>query len=475
MTQTSTEGRVTSPGRYVTAWRRGRGPATLAGLCLIPVVLWALAQPLGTRWTDLATSLRSAGVVLALAGVTSFALNLVLGARLRTVERFFGGLDRMYSAHKINGRVAFLLLAGHALFIVGGRLVVSADSATALFTGDAGWIVTMGVVALALMAVAIVLTLYGQLNHEWFIYVQRSFGFTFMVASLHAFMTPGAKASSPVLTYYLAGVCLAGLTAFAYRSLLGDVFIPRLRYKVLRVNELGDHSVREITMTPEGGRLSFIPGQFVFLTFDSSAMSKEFHALSLKPAGESEVMTFRPGAVANQFHPFSITSAPHEAELRVAVKAVGDFTKALHWLESGAEATVEGPYGAFSHLLIPNQRQIWLAGGIGITPFLSMARSLDSAEYHIDLYYGIERDDEGYFVDELRTIEDRYPGLRVIPWQRDVRGFITAEAVGRISGPLESADFLICGPPAMIDSLRGQLRAAGLPDSRIHFEKFGFA
>ena len=454
--------------------RRLRGPATLVILCAVPVILWASVEPWSSRWADLPIALTSFAVVLGLAGTTSFALNLVLGARLRKVERFFGGLDRMYGVHKINGRVAFSLLVGHALAIVASRASVSADSAVGLFTGGAGWVVTLGVLAIAFMTVAIVLTLYGRLNHEWFIYVQRSFGFIFLVAGFHVFMTPGAKASSPALTYYLAAISLAGLAAFAYRSLLGDVFIPRLRYRVLRVDELGDHSVREITMAPSGRRLSFTPGQFVFVTFNSSAMSKEFHALTLQPAGNSEVMTFRPGAVANQFHPFSITSAPHQQELRVAVKAVGDFTRALHWLERGAEATIEGPYGTFSHRLIPNARQIWLAGGIGITPFLSMARSLREPGYQIDLYYGVERDDEGYFLEELRSIADRYPGLQVIPWQRDVNGFITAEAVGRISGSLESSDFMICGPPAMIDSLSGQLSAAGVPDSQIHFEKFGF-
>ncbi len=475
MSLTPTAQRATPSARYVTVGRRLRGPAAVVALCATPVVLWALAQPLSTRWADPGIGLTSMAVLLAMAGTSSFAVNLVLGARLRAVEWFFGGLDRMYGVHKVNGRVAFSLLLGHALLITAGRAVVSVESAAALFTGGAGWVVSFGVLALLFMTVAIVLTLYGRLNHEWFIYVQRSFGFIFLLASLHVFMTTGTKASSPALTYYLAALSLAGLAAFAYRSLLGDVFIPRFRYKVLRVTELGDHSVREITMTPEGRRLTFTPGQFVFVTFSSSAMRKEFHALTLKPAGESEIMTFRPGAVANQYHPFSITSAPHESELRIAVKAVGDYTRALHWRERGAEATVEGPYGAFSHFRIPNTRQVWLAGGIGITPFLSMARSLDSPGFEIDLYYGMERDDEGYFLDELASIGDRYPGLRVIPWRRDEQGLITAEAVGRISGPLEEPDFLICGPPAMIDNLTRQLRAAGVPDSRIHFEKFGFA
>src|SRR5919106_1028441 len=240
---------------------RIRGPIALAVLCLVPVGLWVTALPLDTRFADAPTTLTSIAVCLALVGTSAFALNLVLGARFAVVDEFFGGLDKMFRVHQINGRVAFLLLLGHAAFIIASRATDSASEALRLFTPAAGWTVLLGVLALAGVTVAIGLTLYVRLNHEIFVYVQRVFGFVFILASLHVFRTPGTKALSPALTYYLAALAAAGLAAFAYRSLFDNVLVKRHDYRVADVRAL-DEAVTEIVMTPGDRHLRFKPGQF---------------------------------------------------------------------------------------------------------------------------------------------------------------------------------------------------------------------
>src|SRR5687768_17156654 len=82
-----------------------RGPVLLAVLCAVPLLLWAQAAPLDSRFGSRFTTLTSIAVLLALAGTCAFALNLVLGARLRPVETLFGGLDRMYKAHRATGQI----------------------------------------------------------------------------------------------------------------------------------------------------------------------------------------------------------------------------------------------------------------------------------------------------------------------------------------------------------------------------------
>ena len=77
------------------------GPLLLAGLYLVPVALWARILPLDQRFADTSTTLTSLGVMCGLAGVSAYSLNLVLGGRLRPVERLFGGLDAMYRAHRL--------------------------------------------------------------------------------------------------------------------------------------------------------------------------------------------------------------------------------------------------------------------------------------------------------------------------------------------------------------------------------------
>jgi predicted ferric reductase len=387
-----------------------RGPLVLGALCAVPLVLCARSAPLDARFTGEFASLTSTAVLFAFAGTSAFALNLVLGARLRLLEGLFGGLDRMYRAHRVTGQVAFALLLGHVVFILAGRATISAGTALDLLGPGAGWTVFAGVIAFGAMTVSIVTTLFVRLGHEVFVYVQRSFGFIFLAA----------------------------------------------------------------TMEPLGGPLAFTPGQFVFVNFRSIALSEDLHPFELSV--EHQVFSIRAGEVSNQFHPFSITSAPGEPTLRMTVKAVGDYTRALRRLEAGADAIVEGPYGAFSHRNVPNDRQIWTAGGIGVTPFLSMARSLGNGDGpSVDLYYCVEHEEEAHFLGELRAIASRRNDFRVVAVPRDRNGFLTAKRLADEHGDLSSADVLICGPPATIDTLRSQLTAHGIPEEQIHAEEFSFA
>lgn len=452
---------------------RIRGPLVLTVLCAIPLGLWARTAPLDDRFTGSFASLTSIAVLFAFAGTSAFALNLVLGARLRVVEGLFGGLDRMYRAHQVTGQIAFALLLGHVVLILASRATVSPDTALDLLGPGAGWTLFAGVLAFGAMTVSILMTLFARLGHEVFVYVQRSFGFIFLAAAYHVFTTEGAADESTALNAYTAALATLGVAAFAYRSLLANVLVRRRHYRVTAVNRL-DEYVTEIVMEPLTQPLDFAPGQFVFVNFRSLALSEQFRPLDVSV--QRQVFSIRAGELRNQFHPFSITSAPHERALRITVKAVGDYTRALRGLEEGAEAVVEGPYGSFSHHGVPGREQVWLAGGIGVTPFLSMARSLRYAnEPAVDFYYCVEHAEEAHFLDEFRAVAARRGDFRVFPVPRDEAGFLTAERVARESGDLAGREILICGPPAMIDSLRSQFTARGVPGERIHAEEFGFA
>ena len=114
--------------RPARAGRPVRDPAR----ALVPV------GPLGPRFSGSTLALTSAGVLCAFAGTAAFALNLVLGGRIRFVESLFGGLDRMYRVHRQNGQIAFLLLAAHAFLVFAGRVTISVSSGFDLVTLRAG-------------------------------------------------------------------------------------------------------------------------------------------------------------------------------------------------------------------------------------------------------------------------------------------------------------------------------------------------
>src|ERR671915_250333 len=180
--------------RYHDRITAARGTLALVTACAIPLALWAGSAPLDSRFTGSYVTLTSLAVACALAGTAAFALNLVLGARLRPVEALFGGLDRMYKTHRLNGQIAFTLLLAHVVLILASRATISTSTALDLLRPGAGWTVFAGVLAFSGMTTAIVMTLFVRLGHEVFVYVQRSFGFVFLAATYHVFTTDGAKA-----------------------------------------------------------------------------------------------------------------------------------------------------------------------------------------------------------------------------------------------------------------------------------------
>ncbi len=433
----------------MTALTRDRGGAAIVLLCAVTVALWALATPVGDGFSSLPVALRSLSVFAALAAAAAFPLSLVLGARLPAVERVFGGLERVYGAHRATAIGVLVLVVSHGALLVASRASISLTAVPPLFalTVD-NWRVLLGAAVGVALSIGMYLTLRGGIRHELFVWVQRVMGVAFVAAAVHVFAQESAKSSSIALTLYLAAVTSAGVLAFAYRSILSRFAVPRLDYRVVKVRPLDD-SVTEVTLEPLARPMRSMPGQFVFVTFYGSRLPEETH-------------------------PFSMTSGTGERELKLVIKRLGDYTAKLKLLETGASAKVEGPYGGLSHARIRNLRQIWIAGGIGITPFLSMARSLDESGYEIDLYYATETSAQAHFLDELYEIADRDPRVRVVSVRKDNLGRLTAEDVCGTMRDLVHKDILICGPPAMMDSLLAQFRKLGVPDDRVHAERFSF-
>ena len=128
-------------------------------------------------------------------------------------------------------------------------------------------------------------------------------------------------------------------------------------------------------------------------------------------------------------HPFTISSAPHEDVVRVTVKALGDYTSRLQELvEPGMPAVIGGPHGRFSHRK-GTDRQVWIAGGVGVAPFLSWLRALDGHAARIASTSSTRADGEAPFADEIRAIADRHESLHAHLIDTSVDGRLTPERV----------------------------------------------
>ena len=181
----------------------------------------------------------SIAVLCALAGTAAFALNLVLGARMRFVEALFGGLERMYRVHRLTGQVAFALLAGHVVLSSPGASRSPSRPRSTSSGRGAGWTVFAGSSRSRdddrAGADAVRPARAGGVRLR-----PAHFGFVFLLASYHVFTTDGVKASRAALNTYLAVLATLGIAAFVYRSLFGNVLVRRQPYRVTAVNRLDD-------------------------------------------------------------------------------------------------------------------------------------------------------------------------------------------------------------------------------------------
>ena len=119
--------------------------------------------------------------------------------------------------------------------------------------------------------------------------------------------------------------------------------------------------------------------------------------------------------------------------------------------------------------------QVWIAGGIGLTPFMSWMRDIDgNLEQSIDFIYSVRSLEEALFLEEIQNTQASNPSFRVHLVASNRDGRLGAEKVVELSGPVADKDIFLCGPPPMMESLTEQFMKMGVPRQKIHFEEFNF-
>ena len=115
---------------------------------------------------------------------------------------------------------------------------------------------------------------------------------------------------------------------------------------------------------------------------------------------------------------------------------------------------------------------MWIAGGIGVTPFLSWLRSLDGElDRRVDFFYSA--DHVSPFADEIREIADQYATLRVHLVDTSVSGFLTtSDVLASIDEPPERLSVFMCGPARMLEMFQDEFKDAGVPGRHIYREHF---
>jgi len=398
------------------------------------------------------------GMGLGLVGLPMLALQFVLSARLRRLERPFGQ-DMVYGFHSAMGVLTVLLLLAHPV------VLAAADGKWSLLWGaHVRWYIWVGRASLLLLAAHVLLAVFRagrRLKHETWRAIHTALAVLILGGGLiHSWQAGDDLKNLPTQAVWLALVASAALAYLWHRGARPW----RMRRRAYRVRDVRQEAEGVWTLTmdlPAGEATSaHLPGQYHYLTLHSAGM----------PAEE---------------HPFTIASSPTQQGLIAStIKATGDFTAKIGGVRPGDAVLTHGPFGRFSYLHHPRAGDlVFIAGGVGITPLMSMLRHMRDtrADTRVLLLYANRTERDIVFRDELADMEAaEFPLLKVVhvlskpdkTWTGD-RGRIDREKVlHTCGGEVGGRSFYVCGPPAMIEGTTACLRDLGVPARRIHFERF---
>jgi ferredoxin-NADP reductase len=173
---------------------------------------------------------------------------------------------------------------------------------------------------------------------------------------------------------------------------------------------------------------------------------------------------------------FSLVSAPFEDELVVAtrMREGSAFKRALAALPDGAKVKLRGPRGLMTLHQDPARAAVLIAGGIGITPFMSMLRQAahDRLAQRLFLLYSNRRAEDAAFFAELQGLVQRNDNFHLLARMTDADGFIDEQTVKRFAGDAAAPVYYLAGPPAMVSAMKAILRGAGVGDQDVCSEQF---
>ncbi len=223
---------------------------------------------------------------------------------------------------------------------------------------------------------------------------------------------------------------------------------PEEPLREVRVIEVRRETPSAVTLVLEDGEpFDFLPGQFFTLVSDGLRLRR----------------------------PYSASSVPGSRRLEVTVKQVGRFSSHVHSLAVGDRLSVRGPSGSFH--VQPGCDAVMVAAGSGVTPMMSMIRTLlaERSDHRVALLYSNRTAEETIFAAEIARLQESYPGrfsvthvLSTRDGRLDVSG--VREWVDGLALP--DARFYLCGPEPLMDVARKALDDLGVPDDRVHAERY---
>ncbi len=396
--------------------------------------------------------------------------SFILMARPKYLDHLFG-MDRVRKFHKKMSLISMTFALGHGLLLI---LVFSARKLyeRAFITGVLGFIFMLSLMVIG----GLFLTETFWASTKAFRGVRERLikkyrlhlsihNLTILVTFIllaHLMLANSTTYSIALRLIYLTHFFIA-FSFWFYHKLMRPIIIRRHSYlisEIYRENE----NVWTLKLVPKGFTklMKYKQGQYCYLTISSLGM---------------------------EAHPFSFTSSPlNQENITLSIKNVGDYTSNLDKVKVGDIAYLDGPYGNFNYIEKRETELVFIAGGIGVTPFLSMLNYLKKTEKDrkVSLIWGIRTKKDMIFKSEFEGITQEMNNFSIAhilsdddTWTKDC-GFIDQEILEKY-GPCEDSEieeqnkhYLVCGPKPMTELVQKSLKEMRIAKSNIHIEQFTF-
>ena len=394
-----------------------------------------------------------AGQVMGLVAGCLLLLQVILGARLKCLDRVFG-LNRLFKYHRFSGFIIAALVIIHpiAIFISDDRLTIPLQWRY--------WPEFVGLFLMLLIGL-MVITSHWRIDlrlafHRWWP-IHRAAAILAVIAfGFHVLSVNDTFEQKLPRMLAIGALVLCGLIFLYIRT-------RRLRNKrkflrVAAVEPAGADALCLKIVSDVHHVPAYLPGQFSFITLASTHVSSEEH-------------------------PFTIASSPTKsAGLEFIVRTTGDWTGQLKNLQPQDRVFIDGPFGLFSHLLLSEQKEIiMVAGGIGVTPMLSMLRYMadQNDQRKITLIWSNQTPDYIILPHEFENLAALLKGLRIVhvltraPEYNGEQGHLDRPQLKRLlSNCSRSSAVFVCGPAQMMEDVHSRLVSLGFQRQMIFMERF---
>jgi predicted ferric reductase len=396
-------------------------------------------------------------MALGFAGMAMMAIQFALTARFKRASAPFG-IDIIYLFHRYLAMIALAIVLMHF-----GILWWSYEDALgSIDPREAPWELTSGRIALLAFALAVVTSEWRKLlrlEYGIWRYAHVALAIIGFAAAVAHILGIGYYTEAPGKRWLWLAVTLLWIVVVVWVRLIKPWNRRNRPYRVAEVRE-ERNKAWTLVLEPDGhsGLERFKPGQFAWLSLRSS------------PHHMRE-------------HPFSIASAPEQLpRVELGIKALGDFTRKIGEIKPGEVAYLDAPYGVFS---IDNHKGtpgfVYIVGGIGITPCMSMLRSMARRgdKRPLWLFYGNSDWDDVAYREEIEALAGQL-NLTVVHilssphagWEGE-EGFVRKDVLERHL-PRNHAElqYFLCGPPPMLEAAEDGLKGLGVSDNHIQSEVF---